>query len=93
MSPNNLTIEAHGDEYALYEQRDQAHHGYRLCNIHDFDANKKRTLAILNASLEALHVISKMKLAEEFGELSPDLALAVRQMHEGVMKVYRQGLE
>lgn len=52
-----LSIEPHGDGYAIYSGRDQEHHGFRLCNVNDFDMSKERTIRTLKAGLLALELI------------------------------------
>ena len=50
------TIEPHGPEgtYALYSGRDDQHHGLRLCNLSDFDADMERTCRLITAIPELL---------------------------------------
>lgn len=53
----NHTIEVHGEEYAIYSGRSKDRHGFRLCNVHDFDTNKVRTVRTIDAGLLALEAI------------------------------------
>lgn len=53
----NFSLERHGDGYALYHGRDIDHHGYRLCNINDFDITKDNTLKVIDTGLFALEYV------------------------------------
>lgn len=53
----NHSIELHGDEYAIYQGRNDNRHGFRLCNIHDFDMRKEHTVRTIDAALLALEYI------------------------------------
>lgn len=56
-----FTIEPHGPDgqFALYIGRDNNHHGFRLCNLYDFDMNKKETIdSIVTALNNNLHLHS-----------------------------------
>lgn len=51
------SIEPHGEEYAIYSGRSKGSHGFRLCNVHDFDMSKARTVRTIDAGLLALEAI------------------------------------
>lgn len=53
----NHSVEVHGDEYAIYRGRNDNRHGFRLCNIHDFDMSKAHTVRTIDAGLLALEYI------------------------------------
>lgn len=73
MSDKTYSIEEHGDKnYALYSGRDMNHHGYRLCNINDFDMNMEHTLNLLRIALSAVEKLSVDSLAEILRELRID---------------------
>lgn len=67
-----LSIEPHGDGYAIYSGRDNEHHGFRLCNVNDFDMNKENTLNLLRIALSAVEKLNEEWLVETLRDLRID---------------------
>jgi hypothetical protein len=79
-----FSIEAHGDKnFAIYSGRDISHHGYRLCNVNDFDMNGDRTIEIIDASLHAFELIINYSARKQINTAESEeieLAEIVRQV-------------
>ena len=86
--PKLYSIEKHGDEFALYKGRNINEHGFRLCNIHDFDMNGATTIGLLRSAFKALEELSRLKSAVDHGVESIPYSV-IDNVYEEVMKEYR----
>lgn len=82
------SIEKHGDEFALYKGRNSQEHGFRLCNIHDFDSNGDVTVGLLRCAFIALEELSRLKSAVDHGAESIPYDV-IDNVYEKVMQEYR----
>lgn len=89
MAIRKFTIEPHGDGFALYDGRDNEHHGYRLCNLNDFDSNGKYTRGSIMAAFTALEELANLKndVSDGLSHISSDKIL---KMYGEVEKVYQE---
>lgn len=87
-----LVIESHGNEHAIYSGRDRDHHGYRLCNVNDFDMNKERTLRTIDAALLALELVFNYINRKDEGRL-PSSDAELENIVSRVSEAYFLGSE
>lgn len=95
-SKRHFSIEPHGDGYAIYAGRSQEKHGFRLCNVNDFDMNIKQTVGVLDASLLAFEIISQKHsdlIRESKAGFSSEVANFIVELHDEVMKCFEERLK
>lgn len=65
---DRFCVEKHGDAYALYCGRDDLHHGFRLCNLDDFDMSGEATRERIARALNVLDLLERDDLASTIAQ-------------------------
>jgi hypothetical protein len=83
--PFKWTVEPHGNGYALYEGRDQNHHGLNLVYLTDLDSNWARTLKLIELGPVMYGLCERLSKAEtnmDVIKLVDEAELVVKRMRD-----------
>lgn len=80
------TIEPHGNTHALYENRDNYHHGLRLMNLDDGDKNFEQNAKLICSAPELLSACEVLQMRlEMLINLTPTSELRNQLTEENIM--------